>query len=869
MQRRAEQGAAIAVSIALWGGMGAHAQVTSTFNTFTEHQWTDADNWDNVPDVSEYPDNGNGGFFFSAIMPASTYADIGAESIDLDALTLGANSAIEAGAGGVITVSGGTTVDLSTSVASLRGAGGTFLANGPLTIFGSLNVKGAWNVTANGELLVGQSLKLDGAGTPRVTIFAGAIIEGDIGMDSNPSGSEDIAEVVNQGGSEMFFTVPNTSHSLVPTFTDNGGTITVLNGGSLTFQTAFAGSTQLVTLNSTTLRAIGSGASNQSSIHFNRNTRLNGTITVLNDLGFVEFFAGVHEFLGGASLVASGTDPSDRVMLTGAAEMIGTGTLNCATSCPFSLFGGKLGADDMGATTILNTGSFEWLYGEIRSLTNQNTTPGQVKTVATIGDRTVSGVFNNEGHFTQGHLVKIPMGGKITNGVGSSSIWQIDGGNMTGDGTFENLEGQVLKSVDNASVVSVSFTNMQGVVDISAGSIDFRSPADLNVADVLGGGGQWIVSGNGRLFFANGGRKINGIADSTEVVIDGPSAMAPVDSDTLTITGGRLRLLNGAMLATGAVTNTGTLENSGGSSVEADSLENQGSVVSDGDTSVSGDWTGAGTNDVQGGSVSVGGSVDSSGGGTWTVDPGAAVDVSGNFSASTTNIQGSLDVQGDLEFDPGEVEELNLGSDTTNGAVTANDVLVPMGTIQGNGSIGAASLDLDWATLSPGVDAEPCGVIDFTLSVGGSLDVTTLTILDVDATGAPGRGAIAADMLSFTGLITLAGTLEVRSQGGVQLDPGQSVTLISGDQLAGAFDQVNYPAGTYHRIEYSPTAVTLFGRCAADLAAPFASLDFSDIIAFLTAFGSGSPDADYAPPFGVFDFSDVIAFLTAFGDGCP
>jgi len=55
----------------------------------------------------------------------------------------------------------------------------------------------------------------------------------------------------------------------------------------------------------------------------------------------------------------------------------------------------------------------------------------------------------------------------------------------------------------------------------------------------------------------------------------------------------------------------------------------------------------------------------------------------------------------------------------------------------------------------------------------------------------------------------------------------------------------------------------------ADFAEPFGALDFSDIAAFLTAFGSADPSADLALPFGSFDFSDVVAFLGAFGAGCP
>ena len=60
------------------------------------------------------------------------------------------------------------------------------------------------------------------------------------------------------------------------------------------------------------------------------------------------------------------------------------------------------------------------------------------------------------------------------------------------------------------------------------------------------------------------------------------------------------------------------------------------------------------------------------------------------------------------------------------------------------------------------------------------------------------------------------------------------------------------------------------GGCnAADLAEPFGSLDFSDVVAFLGAFAAMDASADLAAPFGSWDFSDVVAFLGAFGGGCP
>ncbi len=55
----------------------------------------------------------------------------------------------------------------------------------------------------------------------------------------------------------------------------------------------------------------------------------------------------------------------------------------------------------------------------------------------------------------------------------------------------------------------------------------------------------------------------------------------------------------------------------------------------------------------------------------------------------------------------------------------------------------------------------------------------------------------------------------------------------------------------------------------SDIAEPCGVLDFSDVVAFLTAFATMDPVADLAAPFGQFDFSDVVAFLASFGFGCP
>jgi len=66
-----------------------------------------------------------------------------------------------------------------------------------------------------------------------------------------------------------------------------------------------------------------------------------------------------------------------------------------------------------------------------------------------------------------------------------------------------------------------------------------------------------------------------------------------------------------------------------------------------------------------------------------------------------------------------------------------------------------------------------------------------------------------------------------------------------------------------------PDTCESFGCNEADLAMPFGLLDFSDVVAFLTAFASMEPAADLADPFGTWDFSDVVAFLGSFSAGCP
>jgi hypothetical protein len=57
-------------------------------------------------------------------------------------------------------------------------------------------------------------------------------------------------------------------------------------------------------------------------------------------------------------------------------------------------------------------------------------------------------------------------------------------------------------------------------------------------------------------------------------------------------------------------------------------------------------------------------------------------------------------------------------------------------------------------------------------------------------------------------------------------------------------------------------------RCAADLAEPFGSLNFQDIVAFVSAYNAGHVSADLAEPFGTFNFFDLAEFIRLFTGAC-
>ncbi len=188
------------------------------------------------------------------------------------------------------------------------------------------------------------------------------------------------------------------------------------------------------------------------------------------------------------------------------------------------------------------------------------------------------------------------------------------------------------------------------------------------------------------------------------------------------------------------------------------------------------------------------------------------------------------------------------------------------------------------AATSAGADNEPSGSNALALGDGDSIETFELPLQELSGTTqyarvwAQPRGVPSGGKLYFEYFALIGGwqpLAEFESDGS---DPADFELMQVELPALGFWDsgrvrlRRDAGAGTWYAddLYLGPDELIVNDGCnGADIAEPLGTLDFSDVIAFLSAFGAMQPDADLAEPFGVYDFSDVIAFLGAFGAGCP
>lgn len=124
------------------------------------------------------------------------------------------------------------------------------------------------------------------------------------------------------------------------------------------------------------------------------------------------------------------------------------------------------------------------------------------------------------------------------------------------------------------------------------------------------------------------------------------------------------------------------------------------------------------------------------------------------------------------------------------------------------------------------------------------------------------------------GTATLGGTLQVTLPDGYVPAAGDAMTVIDGEgtgewAINESFETIDVPdvSPLLMRVESNPDSLRLVITCGADLAAPFGTLDFFDVSAFLANFTSHDPSVDFDGN-GSFDFFDVSAFLSLYSAEC-
>jgi hypothetical protein len=405
----------------------------------TVSNWASAGNWTNVPSVPFFPNNGNGGLTYDAI-------------INNGIVTLDENIAIEdfSLAGGLLT---GTTSTLS--------IGGSFhWGNG--TVGGSaLTGPGAWTVSGNATWGGGTL-----AGSGLLTIDPSALLT----LNHPANGTKRLSRsVINNGAA--FSIGHNTTELTGVTFTNNG-TFTTAAETAGTFHTYHGISGSNVFNNNGTLTKLGDGVSQfrgpttPSAVVFNNsnivdvqagNLRLLGggthTGDVIGSSDGIVWFGGDHLFLPGAQILGS-----VNVLFFGG-NSVDNGTVNTTGNIAFQ------GAATMNAPVAAGSLTF----------TSGSTTFNSFVTAESITAQGGTAIFNSSVLVNSTHIID----GGVVNLAAT----------LSGDTTIEN-GGQLNVNGSLNGNLSFGETALSQQATVSPGF----SVGQLNVAGNYEQGAQGVLA---------------------------------------------------------------------------------------------------------------------------------------------------------------------------------------------------------------------------------------------------------------------------------------------------------------------------------------------------------------------------------------
>ncbi|MEM8783094.1 MAG: hypothetical protein AAGE65_09600 [Planctomycetota bacterium] len=347
--------------------------------------------------------------------------------------------------------------------------------------------------------------------------------------------------------------------------------------------------------------------------------------------------------------------------------------------------------------------------------------------------------------------------------------------------------------------------------------------------------------------FGNGGqRTLNGRLDNrATTVVEAGATFSPFETDNrgaFTVApGGEVDLFSGRDF----FQNAGTLENQGDFTVRSARFEFNGGAV-----------TGHAI-ELEGGTLVLG--LDSDGGKFVLRDGGGfggsvgpntevrfVADATGNRLINGTAAPGDIDNAGTLVLDESAGGTIDLRT-AQNHTVEASGRLLGSGRISFQVFPGTLT---NRGEIAPGLDPiDPTG----TIAVAGRYTQEANGTLAIDLGG---TGAGAFDRLTATSSVTLAGTLELALADGYTPTLGDTLTVLTGSSVAGAFTDVLQPAfmpaGLIFETSYLSNAVELSAVAAPVLPGDYndsGQVEQGDLNLVLNNWGQPAPFAPNGDPF--------------------
>lgn len=551
--------------------------------------------------------------------------------------------------------------------------------------------------------------------------------------------------------------------------------------------------------------------------------------------------------LVGSLLTAPGTmtlDGGAVVNLTQGLSVgqVGLGTLNVPAGTMLNSIDGAVGQTTTGTGVVNVTGSGEWVATGIATIGGSGDA-----TLNVTGGGSVTALFMTLGQAATAEATV------LVDGAGSQivCISELEVGD-TGDAEMTVSAGGAVRTAQGS--IGVAPGGMGLATITGAGStwtmsgalqVGLQAPGELRVQS----GATASVAAPGFIGVFAGGDGHASVSGGSQLTFNGQLQVGRETVGSLEVSAGGAATCN----STGSASGTGLILGLQGQGDGTVVIGGAGSTLTCSPGAAVVGWSATGSMEITDGAV-----VTSDGGYVGRLSGSAGgVTISGAGArwASSQPIRVGLDSMG-AEGGNGRLTVLN------GGVAQAPSILVGQaGRIEGSGVISGPVTNA--GTASPG--ASPG-----TLSINGSYTQAATGKLRIDINGtAPG----AFDVLAATGLVGLAGGLEIVSPPGFNPPEGATFTIVTGASRAGMFTSVTssiLAGGRRFVASYTPTSVTVTPApgCLGD-ANGDGTVNFMDLNIVLTMYGqtgaglTGDVDGD-----GVVGFTDLNIVLFAFGTSC-